>query len=205
MTKLIKLAAALTLAAATSACTTETISRAVPLSAPLGATLPAADAVRVAPDFRVTQVNVVVPDTLTVSEDNGIKPRADIVWREDPYGDRYAQVKAVMEAGLMQGAKTLSGQKAVILDVQLVRFHAQTERVRYSNLPSKHEIEFLLTVRDTNTGAVIVPAHMVNATLDALGGNAAIVADRAGITQKSRIDAHLAQVITAELGKPMTL
>ncbi|WP_417260928.1 DUF6778 family protein [Celeribacter sp.] len=202
--KTLKIAAALLIAAATSACTTETISRATPLGATFGGAAPV-DAVMIAPDFRVTKVNVVVPGSLTVSEDNGIKPRADIVWREDPFGNRYEQVKAVMEAGLTSGTRALKGHTPVVLDVQMVRFHAQTERVRYSSLPSKHEIEFLLTVRDANTGAVLVPSHMVNATFDALGGNAAVAADRAGITQKQRIGEHLAGVIVSELSKPVAL
>jgi hypothetical protein len=203
MKKTFNIAAALILAAATSACTTETTSRATPFNLPLGGQ--SAEVVRIAPNFRVTKVNVTVPETLTVSEDNGIKPRADIVWREDPFGNRREQVKSVMEAGLNAGAKALDGARAVVLDVQLVRFHAQTQRVRYSSLPSKHEIEFLLTVRDAKTGAVIVPAHMVNATFDALGGNAAVAADRAGITQRMRIGEHLAGVIYGELSKPITL
>ncbi|TNE65304.1 MAG: hypothetical protein EP336_12840 [Rhodobacteraceae bacterium] len=203
MKQTFKIAAVLMLAVATSACTMETTSRAVPFELPLGAG--GAEPVMIAPDFRVAKINVSVPDTLTVSEENGIKPRADIVWREDPFGNRYEQVKSVMEAGLNAGAQALDGVRAVVLDVQLVRFHAQTQKVRYSSLPSKHEIEFLLTVRDANTGAVIVPSHMVNATLNALGGNAAVAADRAGITQRMRIGEHLAGVIYGELTKPIAL
>lgn len=204
MKKTSKLAIALLIAAATSACTTETTSRATPMTGSLSA-VAAGENVRIASDFRVTKVNVVVPETLTVSEANGIKPRADIVWREDAYGDRHAQVKAIMEAGLKRGAKALSGQRPVVLDVQVVRFHAQTERVRYSSLPSEHEIEFMLTVRDANTGEVLVPSHMVNATFHAYGGDEAVAADRAGITQKQRISGHLAGVIAAELSKSATL
>lgn len=204
MKNLSKIAIALTLSVATSACTTDTLSGAEPLSAPLGRAQAGRSSIA-APDFRVAKVNVVVPGTLKVSEENSIKPRADIVWREGPYGNRYQQVKEIMEDGLTRGAKSLGGRTSVVLDVQLVRFHAQTERVRYSSLPSKHEIEFILTVRDANTGAVIVPAHMVNATLKALGGNAAVAADRAGITQRSRITEHLSQVIYSELSKPISM
>ncbi|MBW6417336.1 DUF6778 family protein [Celeribacter sp. PS-C1] len=201
-----KIAAALLIAVATSACTTQSTSHATSRAITLGGA--SAGAAMVAPDFRVTKVNVTVPETLTVSEANTIKPRADIVWREDPYGDRYAryeQVKAVMEAGLNSGAAALKGQRAIVLDVEMVRFHAQTERVRYSSLPSRHEIEFLLTVRDAQTGDVIVPSHLVNATFDAFGGDAAVAADRAGITQKQRIGEHLAGVILSELSKPIAL
>ncbi len=204
MKQTVKVFALLLLAAATSACTTETISRATPLTAPLlGADT--AEQIMVAPNFRVQKVNVVVPGTLQVSEANGIKPRADVVWREDPYGNRLEQVQGIIEAGLSKGTAAMSGTQPVILDVQLVRFHAQTERVRYSSLPSKHEIEFLLTVRDANTGSVIVPAHMVDATFAALGGDAAISADHAGITQRMRIEEQLSNVIVQELSKPIAL
>lgn len=205
MKNVFKIATLLAFGAMMSACTTDTISRATPMDAPFGAATETGDAVMVAPSFRVSKMTVVVPGSLSVSEENGIKPRADIVWREDPYGNRLEQVKAVMEAGLRRGTVGLKGKQSVTLDVQLVKFHAQTERVRYSNLPSKHEIEFLLTVRDANTGAVIVPTHLVDATFDALGGKAAIAADRAGITQRSRINDHLSAVIFAELNKPITL
>ena len=58
---------------------------------------PEADAVP-APDFSVVDVRVIVPETLKVSEANTYKPRADIVWRGDPYGNRYEQVAAIMRA-----------------------------------------------------------------------------------------------------------
>lgn len=190
----VKIAAVVFLTAALSAC--------MPQSDPY-ATIPSPDAseqpVSRASDYRVAQINVVVPSTLSVSESNGIKPAADIVWHGDPPGDRYEQVKAVMEAGIRRGAQRVEGRQPVILDVQMVRFHAQTERVRYSSLPSEHEIEFLLTIRDAATGEVLMPAHMVDATFRALGGDAALAADRAGITQKQRIWAYLSEVIAAEL------
>ena len=50
----------------------------------------------VSAQWRVASVEVDVPHTLTVSEARTLLPRADIVWREDPVGDRYAQVDQIM-------------------------------------------------------------------------------------------------------------
>lgn len=40
--------------------------------------------------WRLAGVRVSVPKTLTVSEAKKLLPNADIVWREDPPGDRHA-------------------------------------------------------------------------------------------------------------------
>ena len=72
---------------------------------------PRASTVEIAslPSIRVVGLNVNVPETLTVSEENSIKPRADIVWHGDPFGDRHEQVRAVIEDGLSRGAAGIQG------------------------------------------------------------------------------------------------
>lgn len=52
----------------------------------------------------VRQVRVLVPETLVVSEANPFCPGGDIVWREDPAGDRHAQVRTVVANALQRGA-----------------------------------------------------------------------------------------------------
>lgn len=205
MKQVYKMIAALGLIASVSACTTvETTSRATTVDAPLGKTATAQDPILVAPDFNVAQINVIVPRTLTVSEANTYKPNADIVWRGDPYGDRYEQVKAVIESGLAAGASGVHGTRDVILDVEVAQFHAQTEKVRYT-FGGAHEIVFALTVRDAQSGAVIIPSHLVDATFAALGGKAAVNAERAGVTQKVRIVNRLAEIISQQLSQPIQL
>jgi hypothetical protein len=202
LTQLVKMIAAIGMIASAAACTTvETASRATPIDAPL-AGMPLLDrSFHVQPDFKVSDINVLVPKTLTVSEANTYKPNADIVWRGDAYGNRYDQVQAVMETGLAAGARTFKGAQEVIVDVQLVQFHAQTEKVRYT-FGGKHEIVFAMTIRDAKTGATLVPARMVDATFDAFGGIAAVNSEKAGVTQKVRIVKRLAEVITTELQQP---
>ncbi|MCA0043601.1 DUF6778 family protein [Celeribacter litoreus] len=197
----LKIAVAFSLAAITSACTTESLTRSLPFEAPFTGAEVSEN--MVTPDFRVQSLEVIVPEDLTVSEDNTIKPRVDIVWHEDPFGNRYAQVQSVMEEGLRMGTRTLRGSQPVKVEVELIRFHAQTDRVRYSKIPSEHEIEFYMTVTDARSGEVIIPARYVNATFPAFGGEMALAADIAGITQRKRITERLSDVIVQELTRPI--
>ncbi len=152
------------------------------------------------PSYRVNTINVVVPKSLQVSERNGYYPGADIVWREDPIGDRHAQVKAIFDNAFARGAKDVRGTQAVNVDVEVLRFHALTEKARYT-IGGVHAITFMMQLRDPATGAPVTEAKRVRADLDALGGLAAIRAENQGITQKVRISAHLAQVLQEELSQ----
>jgi len=148
--------------------------------------------------YNVTAINVQVPTTLKVSEANRFYPGSDIVWREDPIGDRYAQVKAIISAGLEQGVVNVQGERNVVLDVVLTRFHALTEKARYT-VGGVHSIQFTLQIRDAATGEVLEGPRFVKADFDALGGNAAVAAEARGVTQKVRITNQLAYVIQQEL------
>ncbi|MBM2291053.1 hypothetical protein JQX09_03985 [Sulfitobacter pseudonitzschiae] len=148
--------------------------------------------------FHITQINVDVPQSLKVSEANRYYPSGDIVWREDPLGDRHAQVKAIFEDALQRGAATMTGGTPVILDVTVSRFHALTEKARYT-VGGVHSIAFTMQLRDATTGAMIGAPHLVRADLKAFGGQHAIEAVARGETQKVRITAHLANVLQQEL------
>lgn len=161
-----------------------------------------AETVLISPEFTVTEVHVSVPETLRVSEANTIKPRADIVWHGDPVGDRYAQVKAIVEEALREGTADLEGPRKVILEAEVERFHALTPRTRYT-IGGMHEIVFLMTLRDAETGEPLGPPKVINADLEGLGGDEAIAAEARGETQKVRIEAHLRQVIHDVLSQPI--
>lgn len=188
---LLALAAALVL----SACaTTEPASRNIPFDAQGMVAAPSS--------YSIASYSVRVPRSLKVSEANRYFPNGDIVWREDPIGDRHQQVAAIIEEGVKLGAARYPGGRPVVADIEVSRFHAITQKARYS-VGGVHAITFDLTVRDAETGAVIKPRHQVKANLKALGGKAAVDADRRGITQKSRITNHLAGVLWQELnGSP---
>lgn len=154
----------------------------------------------VLPKFRVARIDVTVPRELEVSEANRYYPGGDIVWREDPYGDRHEQVRQIVADGLMMGVQELEGAQPVILGVVVKRFHAVTEKARYT-IGGVHAIQFELTVFDAETGEMLRPTELIRADFDALGGRAAIEAERQGITQKVRIKDQLARVIRDELTK----
>lgn len=205
--KPIKLIAALTLSALVSACaTTDIASRNATFdtSTPRMSFQAPTDAPAM-PQFlasvHVSQINVVVPQSLRVSEANRYYPSGDIVWRGDPIGNRHAQVKAIFEAALRKSATVVEGPIPALLDVEVMRFHALTEKARYTT-GGVHSITFRLTVRDARTGLALAEPHIVKADLDGFGGQQAIEADRRGDTQKVRITAHLAEVIRQELETP---
>ena len=150
------------------------------------------------PSMRAASVNVLVPPSLVVSEANSYAPAADIVWRGDPFGDRHAQVKAIFEEGIGRGAAMLDGDIPVRIDIQVARFHALTDKTRYS-FGGTHGITFFLTIYNAQTQEVMVPAHQIKANLKALGGRNAVAAESIGQTQKARIIEHLSRVIFEKL------
>lgn len=158
----------------------------------------------VSPSYNVVAVNVVAPTTLEVSEGNTYYPNADIVWREDSPGNRYEQISKIIKDAFLIGISGLEGQRGVILNVQVVRFHALTERARFT-VGGTHDIHFMLTVLDAETTQVIEPARLIETNLTALGGMAGMVAASRGQTQKVRITAHLVELIKLELATPRVI
>ncbi len=150
----------------------------------------------------VTQLRVNVPQSLKVSEANVFYPFADIVWRGDPFGDRYQQVRKIFEDGMGRGTAAMTKGRPVIVDITVRRFHSLTEKTRFT-IGGTHSIRFDLTVLDAKTGAVVVPTREVSTDLIGYGGYRAMEAERQGQTQKVRITAHLAKIIQRELAAPV--
>lgn len=195
------LIAAIVMGLAVSGCASmETATRNAPLESPAIKAAPAATA------FDVQSVRVSVPETLKVSDANSFYPGGDIVWREDPPGDRRGQVEEIVEAAMLQGVRSLdtgvdTGGVPVMLDVEVTRFHALTEKARYT-VGGVHALQFAYRLRDPETGEAYGEPKFVKADFKALGGVRAIAAERKGITQKHRITNHLAEVIRTELADP---
>ncbi|MEO0701711.1 MAG: DUF6778 family protein [Pseudomonadota bacterium] len=166
------------------------------------APLAAAETVSNPRDYSVSQINIMVPETLTVSEAHSYFPRADIVWREDPPGDRRQQIAAVLNTAAERGTAGFDGGREVALNVEVVMFHALTERARYS-VGGVHDIDLLLSVTDAETGAVIEPPREINAALRGFGGARAVEANLSGEVPKVRLTEHLAGVFQAELMGPV--
>jgi hypothetical protein len=151
--------------------------------------------------WRLSEVRVTVPRTLTVSEAKTLLPSADIVWREDPLGDRYTQVGKIIQDAVLRGAQGLRGARPVIIDVTVTRFHALTFEAELSSRDwGVHNIDFTAQVVDAGTGAVLLPASAIRAELPALSGDQMRAARRNGQSQKSMITAHVARTIAGWLG-----
>lgn len=150
------------------------------------------------PPVKVTKLNVVVPRSLSVSEANSYHPQADIVWRGDPPGDRYAQIESIFRNGMGRGIQQFRTGRPIVVDITVERFHALTEKTRYT-IGGIHSITFRMAERDASTGELLRPEHVVKADLKGFGGDEALAAERAGQTQRVRITDHLAQVIVQQL------
>lgn len=149
----------------------------------------------------VNSITVDVPHELKVSEANSYYPGGDIVWRGDPIGNRHAQVKKIFEDAIAQGVAPMDGPVGVDLAIEVKRFHAITEKARYTT-GGNHSITFDLAITDSSNGELVVPVRTIEADLDAFGGRQAVLADARGDTQKVRISRHLAEVIRQELTNP---
>ncbi len=152
--------------------------------------------------YDVQQVIVSVPRKLQVSEANTFLPAADIVWRGDVLGDRHQQVQAIVQDAMMRGTASMHRGPKVVVEVEITRFHALTEKTRFT-VGGTHSMHFLLTVRDAETGAILAPTRLVNADVKASGGAKAMAEDAAGRTQKVVVTERLAQVIRRELSVPV--
>lgn len=152
-------------------------------------------------EWGIARLNVSVPLSLTVSEENTIKPRADIVWREDPCCDRHAQVDNLMTEALASVLTLRTGPRPVAVTLQVTRFHALTQRTRYS-IGGEHEVVFVFDVRDAETGQVLRGPEVVDLTFTAAGGDQAIANEARGFFQRQAIQARLRQWAIAEFGLP---
>lgn len=154
------------------------------------------------PAYTVRDIVVRVPETLRVSEANVYYPLADIVWRDDNYGNRHDQVRALAENAFALGTAGFTSGPEVDVDVEFRRFHALTEKARFT-VGGVHSIRFLLTVRDAASGILLDGPRLVAADLKASGGTRAIAEDARGYTQTVAITQHLAGVIARELSLPV--
>lgn len=151
--------------------------------------------------INVEKINVRVPTSLRVSEANRYYPNGDIVWREDPMGNRHAQVAKIVHDAMTQGVESFTGPVPVILDIEVVRFHALSEKARYT-VGGVHNIAFYMVLRDATTGEPLSEPRRIESNLEAFGGQQAIAAESRGLTQKVRISGHLSEVIRQQMSEP---
>lgn len=197
-TKIMKFIAGMALALSVTACATpQKVSRNAVYEAP--ATAVQAEAIQAEKEtYQVTQLNLTIPEELTVSEANVYKPRADIVWREDPLGDRKQQIQKIMSEALTSGVSKVTTGRQVTMDVRLNQFHALSQKTRYT-VGGRHEINFDYILRDATTGLAIADAKNIDTSFKAFGGSRAIEAMSRGETQKVRITRHIENLIYSEM------
>ncbi len=148
--------------------------------------------------YRVQSINVHVPQSLAVSEENSYVPVADIVWHGDALGDRRAQVSQIVQTAMARGTAAATQGRAVELDVVVTRFHALTDKTR-ARIGGKHNLQYELTIRDAVTGDILVPVRNVNASVRGAGGAQALAEEAAGRTQKVVVTEALAISIEKSL------
>jgi hypothetical protein len=158
-----------------------------------------AAAVAVAPSMKVVSYEVRVPHSLKVSEANSFYPSGDIVWRGEPLGDRYAQVEKIFDDSLAASTKGSDGKLPVMLDIEVSKFHALSEKTRYT-VGGRHEIHFVMNFLDPTTRQPVAPPRKIDATFKGFGGARAIHAEENGMTQRVRIVSHLTGVFRHQLG-----
>lgn len=155
-------------------------------------------------DWRVSRVDVTVPETLVASEANTFVPSADIVWHGDPAGDRKAQVATIVKDGISAGVGELRGPKPVLVTATLVRFHALTPKAYFAAPAGTgvHSVAFDLVVSDAASGAVLAGPVRIEADLPGV-----VAADSGtsgeglpGAQWKSSIQAHIAATMRSWLG-----
>lgn len=161
-------------------------------------------AAEVSKNWRLADVQVRVPDTLSVSEENVYFPDADIVWREEvlsPGVTRYDQVDTIVTEGITRGAAGLSGSQPVTIRATVSTFHALSEIARYGlSTSAVHNIAYTMQVVDARTGSALTEPTLIQADFPALLREEAIQAENSGQTQRVRITNHIAQVTAGYLG-----
>lgn len=149
--------------------------------------------------WHVQDVRVNVPTSLTVSEANLYLPDSDIVWREDPHGDRRVQVESIVDLAVSQATLNMDGGEPVFIDVDLKRFHALSQKAR-ATVGGQHTVTFEFTVRDVATNMPLIEPVPVEIKLKAFGGQKAINAEMRGESQKVRISREITSVMRQHLG-----
>lgn len=148
--------------------------------------------------YKVREIRVTVPDTLSASEANLFYPVADIVWRGDPRGNRHAQVGAIFEEAFAKAAEPMSRGPEVVVDVAVRRFHSVSEKTRYA-FGGVASIRYDLTVRDAASGAVLDGPRRVAQDIRISGGRKAIEEEMQGLTERVVLVHNLAHGALREL------
>jgi len=142
-------------------------------------------------DWAAGVVKVSVPARLSVNTENSYLPKADIVWHEDPAGDPRAHVGDIVETGAIRAMKRLTGARPVVIAVEVQRFHALTQRARYTAPFGRHNVLLHVQVFDQLTGRSLSEPAEINASFLAYTGAQAVQAEENGLTQRIRLQRRI--------------
>ncbi|SOB91458.1 hypothetical protein SAMN05877809_101358 [Rhodobacter sp. JA431] len=156
------------------------------------------------PRWNVQAVQVEVPRSLHVSEANLLFPIADIVWRGDARGDRYEQVDAIVTDAATRAISGMTNGQPVVVEITMKRFHALTERARYT-VGGSYGVKMDIALRDANTGILIDGPRALSVGFKASGGQKAIEEEARGITEKVAITNYLTDYLREELLRPLPM
>ena len=159
------------------------------------------EAVQGAQNWKVTRVDVNIPTNLTVSEDNVLIPNGDITWWETMGPPRRDVVRGILQEGVAAGASKLNGQQAVVLNIELVRFHGMSPTAQATlNFSGVHNVRFYATVVDAATGAALTEKTLIEADTAAALGNQLSQNRANGITETARVKNTIANTVSGWLG-----
>lgn len=153
-------------------------------------------------NWHVHDVQVVVPDSLTTSEVNILRPNVDVVWHGEPRGDRLQQVGIILKDALEVAAESLIPEnlhRPVVIEATLIQFHSLTPRAR-SLVGGIHKVKFSIQVVDQKSGEILAGPTVIQADEFAFGNWKAARADAEGQTMKIRISNRIAEVVSNWLG-----
>lgn len=156
----------------------------------------------VSTNWHVHDVQVIVPDTLTTTEVNILRPDVDVIWHGDPQGDRLQQVGVILHDALEVAAETLMPEnfhRPVVVKATLIHFHSLTPRAR-ALVGGIHKVKFSIEVVDQRTGEVLAGPAIIEADEFAFGRWEAVKSDAEGQTMKVRISDRIAEVVSDWLG-----
>lgn len=146
-------------------------------------------------------VSVTIPDSIVVSTstEDRYPPSDQLVWWGDPPGDRKAQVVALMEDAVNDGAAAaLQGAQPVDVEVVIRQFHAMSPIARATSFQAGvHEIRFDIAIRDAGSGEILAEEKGVNADFRAYSGSKAVLAEARGEDQKTRIKERVSNVVAS--------
>jgi hypothetical protein len=148
--------------------------------------------------YAIAHLTVTVPPQLVVSEAHMLYPMADIVWRGDKPGNRYAQVRALFEEAAREGNIT-KGRRADVA-IEVMRFHALTEMARYYT-GGIYGVHFRLTITDPKTHELLEKPRVVKADLPQWGSNLAPEYDAQGITERMVAIKWIRETLQHQLGQ----